>query len=89
MRSIGNKSIFGEYSMDENRVTAALLHIIRLCGIELVKELFDELGNEMEFGINTQVFKDDSHPDGEIRSNCHIYIESKIKAFGREHDIAQ
>lgn len=39
MRSIGNKSIFGEYSMDENRVTAALLHIIRLCGIELVKHL--------------------------------------------------
>lgn len=39
MRSIGNKSILGEYSMDENRVTAALLHIIRLCGIELVKEL--------------------------------------------------
>ena len=25
--------------MDENRVTAALLHIIRLCGIELVKDL--------------------------------------------------
>ena len=39
MRSIGNKSIFGEYSMDENRVTAALLHIIRLCGIKLVKDL--------------------------------------------------
>ena len=39
MRSIGNKSIFREYSMDENRVTAALLHIIRLCGIELVKDL--------------------------------------------------
>ena len=39
MRSIGNKSIFGEYSMDENRVTAALLHIIRLCVIELVKDL--------------------------------------------------
>ena len=39
MRFIGNKSIFGEYSMDENRVTAALLHIIRLCCIELVKDL--------------------------------------------------
>ena len=39
MRSIGNKSIFWEYSMDENRVTAALLHIIRLCVIELVKDL--------------------------------------------------
>ena len=39
MRSIGNKSIFGEYSMDENRVTVALLHIIRLCGIEPVKDL--------------------------------------------------
>lgn len=51
MRSIGIKSIFGEYSMDENRITAALLHIIRLCGIELVKELFDELGNEMKFSI--------------------------------------
>ena len=25
--------------MDENRVTAALLHIIRLCGVELVKDL--------------------------------------------------
>lgn len=39
MRSIGNKSIFWEYSMDENRVTTALLHIIRLCVIELVKDL--------------------------------------------------
>ena len=39
MKSLSNKSIFGEYSIDENRVTAALLHIIRLCGIELVKEL--------------------------------------------------
>ena len=39
MRSIGNKSIFGEYLMDENRVTAALLHIIRLCGVELVNDL--------------------------------------------------
>ena len=39
MKSIGNKSIFGEYSMDENRVTVALLHIIRLCGVELVKDL--------------------------------------------------
>lgn len=39
MKSIGNKSIFWEYSMDENRVTAALLHIIRLCVIELVKDL--------------------------------------------------
>lgn len=37
--SINNKSILGEYSMDENRVTVALLHIIRLCGIELVKDL--------------------------------------------------
>ena len=39
MRSIGNKSILGEYSMDENRVTVALLHIIRLCSVELVKDL--------------------------------------------------
>ena len=88
-KSITNKSIFGEYSKDEDRVTAALLQIIRLCGVELIEELFDELGDEVEFGINTQVFEGDSRPDGEIRTNCHIYIESKIKAFSSKHDFTQ
>lgn len=88
-KSITNKSIFGEYSKDEDRVTAALLQIIRLCGVELIEELFDELGDEVEFGINTQVFEGDSRPDGKIRTNCHIYIESKIKAFGSKHDFTQ
>lgn len=57
MRSIGNKSIFGEYSMDENRVTAALLHIIRLCGIELVKELSILTSNHIRYSNSVLVFR--------------------------------
>ena len=56
MRSIGNKSIFGEYSMGENRVTAALLHIIRLCGIELVKELSILTSNHIRYSNSALVF---------------------------------
>lgn len=88
-KSIKNKSIFGEYSKDEDRVTAALLQIIQLCGANLIAELFDEIGDEVDFSVNTQVVEEKSRPDGEISSHFHVYIESKIKSFGTKHDKEQ
>lgn len=87
--SIRNKSIFGEYSKDEDKITAALLQIIQICGADLIRELFDEIGDDVDFSINTQVVEEASRPDGELCSNFHVYIESKRKPFGRKHDIEQ
>lgn len=87
--SIRNKSIFGEYSKDEDKITAALLQIIQICGAELIRELFDEIGDNVDFSINTQVVEGASRPDGELYSNFHVYIESKRKPFGGKHDMDQ
>lgn len=83
--SIKNKSIFGEYSKDEDKITAALLQIIQICGTDLIRELFDEIGDDVDFSINTQVVEEDSRPDGELKSDFHVYIESKRKPFGSKH----
>lgn len=41
-RDISTYSIFGEYKQPENRVTAALLHILRIGGECLIKEMLRE-----------------------------------------------
>lgn len=87
--SIKNKSIFGEYSKDEDKITSALLQIIQICGADLIRELFDEIGDDVDFSINTQVVEEASRPDGEVYSNFHVYIESKRKPFGGRHDMDQ
>lgn len=87
--SIRNRSIFGEYSKGEDKITAALLQIIQICGAELIRELFDEIGDNVDFSINTQVVEEASRPDGELYSNFHVYIESKRKPFGGKHDMDQ
>ena len=87
--SIRNKSIFGEYSKDEDKITAALLQIIQICGPDLIRELFDEIGDNVDFSVNTQVVEEASRPDGELKSNFHVYIESKRKRFGSKHDKEQ
>lgn len=87
--SIKNKSIFGEYSKDEDKITAALLQIIQICGADLIRELFDEIGDDVDFSINTQVVAEESRPDGELYSKFHVYIESKRVPFGGDHDERQ
>ena len=81
-RSIENVSIFGEYKKPEDRVTAALLHVLNAGGQPLVERLFDGLFDlpSNEINIIPQSRKKDSIPDGEIQCDCkyNIYIESKI-----------
>ena len=82
MRSLGNKSIFGEYSMDENRVTAALLHIIRLCGIELVKDLIIDKQPHMifKFGPGVWISIRHSEPNAFARKQRYTTIDKIITA---------
>ena len=40
-KSITNQSIFGHYKSEENMVTAALLHILKLGGEELINFILD------------------------------------------------
>lgn len=88
--SISNKSIFGEYGVGENQVTAALLQLLHLGGTELIGYLFEDVDLDLGVHVNTQVVKKDCHPDGEIFSNFHIYIESKITTLRQKgHDEMQ
>ena len=91
--SIAHKSIFGEYKSGEVRVTAALLHIFRIGGPELMNSVFEDLNIELDAQVNTQVKKKGakSRPDGELAANYHVYIESKIRPWdiNIEHNIEQ
>ena len=81
-KSITDISIFGEYKQPENRVTAALLHILHLGGQPVVQRLFGDLFDIPSNSINVapQVKKEGSVPDGVISCDCKysIFIESKI-----------
>lgn len=81
-KSITDISIFGEYQQSENRVTAALLHILHLGGQPVVQRLFGDLFDIPSNSINVapQVKKEDSTPDGVVSCDCKysIFIESKI-----------
>lgn len=79
---ISTKSIFGEYKQDENRVTAALLHILHMGGEPIIQRIFGDVldlpANDIK--VLTQSSKEESVPDGEICCDCRyqIFIESKI-----------
>ncbi len=81
--AISNMSIFGEYKQDENRVTAALLHILYIGGDPIIQRVFGDTidipSNDIQ--IISQSFHEDSVPDGEIFCDCRykIFLESKIK----------
>lgn len=81
-QSITNISIFGEYKKPEDRVTAALLHVLNAGGQPVVERLFGELFDIPDNDINiiSQSHQGNSIPDGEISCDCkyNIYIESKI-----------
>lgn len=81
-KSITDISIFGEYKQPENRVTAALLHILHLGGQPFVQRLFGDIFDIPSNGINMapQIKQEKSVPDGLISCDCKysIFIESKI-----------
>lgn len=83
-RDISNYSIFGEYKAPENRVTAALLHILRSGGEDLIKELLREEGfplPDSDIKVETQVGNAESVPDGKLSCNFNfqLFIESKVQ----------
>ena len=83
-KSIDEHSIFGEYEARENRLTVALLQILKVGGEPLIRFFSNELGFVLpssEIGIFTQVVGDKSVPDGLLQSDFRfrLVIESKIK----------
>lgn len=90
-RSIAYQSIFGEYHKDEDRITAALLQILRIGGPELMNAVFDDFDINFDAEVNSQVKGETkSRPDGELRANYHLFIESKIQKWSAtKHNIAQ
>ena len=90
-RSIAYQSIFGEYHKDEDRVTAALLQILRIGGSELMHAVFDDLDINFEAEVNAQVKgQTKSRPDGELKANYHLFIESKIDIWKKtKHNLLQ
>ncbi len=90
-RSIEHQSIFGEYNKDEDRVTAALLQILRIGGPELMNAVFDDFDICFDAEVNSQVSgSTKSRPDGEMKANYHLFIESKIKRWTSSlHNISQ
>ncbi len=81
-REIKDISAFGEYKKPEDRVTAALLHVLNAGGQPIVERLFGDLFDIPANDINiiSQAHHENSIPDGEISCDCKyaVYIESKI-----------
>ena len=81
---ISDKSIFGAYSHKENRVTAALLHLIDIGGEPLLRALFEDLPDS-SISVRTQVSRETDNAQNSIYdgivscgfSFCYI-IESKV-----------
>lgn len=83
-RDISTYSIFGEYKQPENRVTAALLHILRIGGECLIKEMLREDWfplPDSDIKVETQVGNAESIPDGKLSCsfNFQLFIESKVQ----------
>ena len=84
LRDISNRSIFGEYKQKENRITAALLHILKLGNESLINFILDKVDYnlpESEILVETQVKANETIPDGVLSCNFNfrILIESKIR----------
>lgn len=82
-RNIANYSIFGEYKQTENRVTAALLHILRIGKEELITTVLNRGGWDLpssDIAVETQFNDKNSIPDGKLSCNFsfQLFIESKI-----------
>ena len=81
-QSIENISVFGEYRRPEDRVTAALLHVLNAGGQPITERLFGNLFDipSNSISVISQSYQENSIPDGEILYDCkyNIFIESKI-----------
>lgn len=75
-KSIEEISIFGEYRKPEDRVTAALLHVLNAGGQPITERLFGNLFDIPSNSINifSQSYQGDSIPDGEISCDCKYNI---------------
>jgi hypothetical protein len=83
-QNIDQYSVFGEYKAGENRLTVALLQILKRGGEPLVRYFAGEVGFTLpssDIGIFTQVKTPHSVLDGLLESNFtfRLLIESKIE----------
>ena len=84
MPKIGDLSIFGEYGQAENRLTVALLQILKTGGEPLVRHFAEGVGFNIpssEIDILSQPQGKNCTPDGLLESafSFSLVIESKIK----------
>jgi hypothetical protein len=82
-KSIDEHSIFGAYAAKENRLTVALLQILKVGAEPLIRYFAEEVGFDIpssDISILTQVVADKSVPDGLLQSDFRfrLLIESKI-----------
>ncbi len=85
MSKIENYSIFGNYKQEENRVTAALLHILKIGGTEFIGNVISEIEEidfpSSEINIITQERESNNIYDGLLECNFsfRVLVESKVK----------
>lgn len=86
MSKIESHSIFGNYSQTENRVTSALLQILKIGGTEFIGKVISELDDiefpSSEINIVTQEKENKNIYDGLLECNFsfRVLVESKIEA---------
>ncbi len=85
MSKIENHSIFGHYSQEENRVTAALLQIFKVGGTNFIADVISQIDDidfpSSEINIITQEREKENVYDGVLSCNFsfRVLVESKIK----------
>jgi len=85
MSKIENHSIFGNYSQTENRVTAALLQILKIGGTDFIGNLISQIDEidfpSSEINIITQEREKHNVYDGLLECNFsfRVLVESKIE----------
>lgn len=88
MSKIENHSVFGNYSQTENRVTAALLQILKIGGTDFIGKLMNQIDDidfpSSEINIVTQEREKNNIYDGMLDCNFafRVLVESKIE-FGK------
>lgn len=86
MSKIESHSIFGNYSQVENKVTAALLQILKIGGTEFIGKVISEIDDiefpSSEINIITQEKESKNVYDGLLECNFafRVLVESKIKS---------
>ena len=90
MGKIENHSVFGRYSQTENKVTAALLQILKVGGTDFTEKFMNQILDDSdmsfptsEIRVSTQKKENENVYDGllECDFSFRVLIESKIKNF--------